>query len=246
MIGHVFDFVMRRRRGWAKQKKWLWFFHENQKSSSLKNEPLSNFYQFYLIGVQPSKMENSLWRHNEIYSLWHHKDEFPILDTKNFQEPPTMLCSIGPVSYVLCAVLVPSDKFLGNSMTFRFSPDVERLKRTAPHVSRVKFRLFFWHTVFGRSTCLSLLPEIADGRRASFWHKTSPPCRNSFRYTAAFSVSLRSLGEESNLWNYIMSDFDSCGERFTEDWVVLEKDAITLTDILAGRGKLWHACMLLL
>jgi hypothetical protein len=33
-------------------------------------------------------MENSLWRHNEIYSLWHHKDEFPILDKKNFQEPP--------------------------------------------------------------------------------------------------------------------------------------------------------------
>jgi hypothetical protein len=56
----------------------------------LKNEPLSNFYQFYLMGVQPSKMENSLWRHNKIYSLWHHKDEFPILDTKNFQEPPNL------------------------------------------------------------------------------------------------------------------------------------------------------------
>ncbi len=34
-------------------------------------------------------MENSLWRHNEIDSLWHHNDEFPILDTKNFQEPPS-------------------------------------------------------------------------------------------------------------------------------------------------------------
>jgi hypothetical protein len=69
---------------------WFWFFRENQRSSSLKNGHLSNFYQYLFNGIRPSKMENSLWRHNEIDSLWHHNDEFPILDTKNFQEPPSV------------------------------------------------------------------------------------------------------------------------------------------------------------
>jgi hypothetical protein len=35
-------------------------------------------------------MENALWHHNKIDSLWYHYNEFPILDTKNFQEPPSV------------------------------------------------------------------------------------------------------------------------------------------------------------
>jgi|Transcript_15393 hypothetical protein len=89
--------------------------------------------------------------------------------------------------------------------------------------------------IFGRST-LPLLPEVTEGRRASFWHKTSPigiPSATLLPFLCPYDLWVRNQTFEITSCQTLIAAVKDSPKT---GWV--EKDAIKLTDILAGRGEL--------